>query len=114
MPAPTSCNSLHAAVSTQCEDTLNHTIVFKKGEIVDVPCHYEHRVSASTVALVWRGKENVVRCCPQQCTWLDVAALAGLCSPLLLLLFFCCTAPRHEVALEAQPEAEDSRRCVRV
>ena len=28
----------------QCEDTLDKVIVFKKGEIVDVPCHYEHKV----------------------------------------------------------------------
>lgn len=28
----------------QCEDTEAEIIVFKKGEIVDVPCHYEHKV----------------------------------------------------------------------
>jgi hypothetical protein len=26
-----------------CEDTKDAVIVFKKGEIIDVPCHYEHK-----------------------------------------------------------------------
>lgn len=34
----------------QCEDTEAEIIVFKKGEIVDVPCHYEHKVGAGQSA----------------------------------------------------------------
>lgn len=39
----------------QCEDTEAEIIVFKKGEIVDVPCHYEHKVGGWEALLcrVW-------------------------------------------------------------